>query len=410
MKIKTLKLYTPHKSQKDFHASKARFRVLACGRRWGKTLACINEILMFAWENPKSLIWWVAPIYIQTMIAYRTISRSHTIIAENLKSERRIKLINGSVIVFKSADNADSLRGEGLDFLIMDETALIAREAFEESLRPALSDKKGRAVFISTPKGRNYFYELYLRGLDGNDDHESFYFPTASNPYIDKKEIEQARKTLPERVFKQEYLAEFIDDAGQVFSNIKKSIGTCTNPEPPYSIGIDLAKYQDFTVVCVLDSKKQVIEIQRFNEMSYNLQKEKIKLICNKYKDSRITADQTGLGEPILDDLRNSGLHIDGVKFTNESKQALIEKLILAFEKQEITIPDYEPLIRELEAFSYKLTDTGLIKYGAPGGYYDDTVIALALALKGSSSIANWNPDLLNTGQEMKTIRESSIW
>jgi len=398
-KSKHLQLYTPHVAQQELHSSPARFRTACCGRRWGKTLACLNETLKTAWENPSAICWWVAPTYAQSMIAYRMLSKCVEVIEENLKSERRIVLINGAEIVFKSADNPDSLRGEGLNILVIDEAGMIAREAWEEALRPALSDKKGRALFISSPRGRNWFYELFLRGKDKDSpEYESFSFPTASNPFIDPADIEEARRSLPERVFRQEYLAEFIDDAGAVFQNIKQCVGPVPqNPREPYSIGVDLAKYVDFTVVTVMDAQKHVIDIQRWNESSYPLQKEKIRHVCLKYKDARIIVDQTGIGDPIVDDLRNSGLSIEGLKFTNESKQSLIETLILTFEKQTITIPDYKPLIHELEAFSYEMTKTGLIRYNAPSGYHDDCVISLALALKGQtnnmSNFTIWTKD-----------------
>ena len=132
----------------------------------------------------------------------------------------------------RSADNPQSLRGEGLNYVVMDEAAFMKPEVWTEALRPSLSDTLGRALFISTPRGRNWFWEQHQRGVRGEADYQSFYFPTSANPHIPAGEIEAARQELPEIIFRQEYLAEFIDDAGSVFRRVQEaaSLAPLGNP------------------------------------------------------------------------------------------------------------------------------------------------------------------------------------
>ena len=255
-----LVLYSPHKGQLAFHRSRARFKIMTCGRRWGKTLAAGNDMVTKVCEVPRSLGWWVTPTYKIGNRGWKLLSRAlKDVIAPGgiKRGERSIELMNGSLIEFRSADNPDALRGEGVNHLVVDEAAMIPREAWEEALRPTLSDTKGSAVLISTPKGRNFFFELFCRGNDPEyAGWESFTFPTSSNPFIDPEEIAEARKTLPLDVFRQEYEAQFLEDSAGVF----RGMGACVQgslEEPvrgrEYVIGWDPAKYEDFSVFTVMD-------------------------------------------------------------------------------------------------------------------------------------------------------------
>lgn len=386
---KTIKIpYTPHPAQKKFHNSKARFRILAAGRRFGKSQAASNEAIKFAVKKPKSIVWITAPVYAQAMISWRMIKNflPYELIKEPHVTEKYIELINGSTIWVKSADNYDNLRGEGIDFLVIDEAAMVQQEAWEEALRPALTDKQGKAVFISTPKGHNWFFELWTRGQDPQfPQYKSWRFLTSDNPYIQASEINEACDTLPELVYRQEYVAEFLDDIGAVFRGVEKCVkGTFSEPKPneTYILGVDLAKYTDFTVLCVMDSAGHLVAYDRFNQIDWAFQKQRIISAAQKYK-AKVIVDSTGVGDPIFEDLKRAGLNIEGYKFTNESKKQLIEGMSIAIEQQRISYPDIPELINELRIFGYKISKTGLITYNAPQGYHDDTVIALALAVYG---------------------------
>jgi hypothetical protein len=377
--------YRPHPAQNKFHSSEARFKVCCTGRRWGKTLAATMEILKDALANPGCLNWWVAPVYGQTMVAYRMLSKGRKVIANDLRSLKRIELIQGSAIEFKSADNFDSLRGSGIHLLVIDEAALIDREAWEEALRPTLTDTKGKAIFVSTPKGRNYFFELFCRGQDPQyPEWESFTFPTSSNPYILPEEIEEAKKTLPDTVFKQEYLAEFLEDSAGVFRNIKACIrGSFEEPQENHSyvIGWDPAKHTDFSVVTVFDStKNSVVAFDRFNQIDYTFQVTRVCNLAWKYK-APILMDSTGVGDPLLEQIKRMGVAVEGYEFTATSKQQLVEHLSVQIEQEAISFPPIKEIIHELEIFQYEITRAGNIRYSAPQGYHDDCVMSLALAV-----------------------------
>lgn len=397
--VKTLKLrlYTPHEGQKVLHRSTARFRVATCGRRWGKTYACANEIAKFAWEHPGAVTWWVAPTYRQTMTAYRLITRHFWGAIEKASpSYMRIEWKSGSVTEFRSTDNFDALRGEGLDFLVLDEAAMVPREAWEAALRPTLSDRNGRAIIVSTPKGRNWFYHVWARGQDpAFPEWESFRFPTSANPHIPPEEIEEARATLPSDVFRQEYEAEFLEDSAGVFRGIKECIAG--ELEPPqegriYVAGWDVAKHQDFSVVVVMDAQRgHMVAFDRFNKVDYAIQLNRVQQLCMMYR-ARLLLDATGVGDPILEQAKRLGIQAEGYHLTPRAKQQLIEHLAVKIERREITFPNIPVLINELQQFQYEITRAGNVRYSAPEGFHDDCVIALALAVwqvghKGQGSV-----------------------
>lgn len=383
--VAKIRLYTPHSGQIPLHQSRARFRIATCGRRWGKTYACINELVKFGWENPNTISWWVAPTYKQSRIAFRILtSNFKAAIANATKNPMEICWKSGGITQFNSADQPDNLRGEGVSFMVVDEAAMIPEEVWTEVLRPTLSDRQGRAIIVSTPKGMNWFHTLWVRGQDPEfPQYESWQFPTSSNPYILPEEIEEVQGTLPSDAFRQEYLAEFLEDGAGVFRGIKQCIkGELEEPKPggEYVIGWDVAKHADFSVMICLDIKrKHVVAFDRFNQVDYSLQLNRLETMAKKYK-AHVLMDSTGVGDPLLEQVRQRGIAVDGYSFTNTSKQQLIQNLAVMIERQEISYPDIKVLIHELMIYQYEITKAGNLRYNAPDGYHDDTVIALALA------------------------------
>jgi hypothetical protein len=178
-----------------------------------------------ALSRPKAKVWFCAPYYAQAkMIAWLMLQDilPREIVKKKNENELWIDLINDSRISVKGVDNEDSLVGVGLDFIVSDEFALYKPHVWPKILRPMLTDQQGGALFIGTPRGKNAFYELYLKGQRSDLKWESWKFPTRVNPFIPKEEIDEARKTLPDRYFKQEYEASFEDFVGLIwpeFSN-----------------------------------------------------------------------------------------------------------------------------------------------------------------------------------------------
>jgi hypothetical protein len=308
------------------------------------------------------------------------------------KQKKVMFFFDGSEVEIKSADGKDTtLRGAGLDFAIMAEAARIAREAWEQGVRPALSDKLGRAIISSTPKGKNWFYELYLRGLEeGQTEYQSWHLPSNSRPSFPQSEWDTLKTTLPDLIFRQEFCAEFLEDSSAVFRGMGACIaGDFQDPLPNhhYLIGADLARTVDFTVLFVVDrATKHVVHFQRFNQLEWPFQKAKIAALAKRYNDAFVWLDSSGLGDPIEQDLRRSGVKCQGMKFTNSSKKELIEFLSIAIEQKMITYPRIDILLNELSAYEYQLLPSGDLRYCAPQGMHDDTVIALGLAIWGLKS------------------------
>lgn len=332
--------------------------------------------------------WIVAPTYPLAMEEWRY---CHEILKEWIvdsnKSDKRIVLRQGHEIEFKSADNKDeNLRGAGLDFAILAEASRIPRDAWEQGIRPALSDRVGRAIFASTPKGRNYFFDLFTIGQDPHQkEYQSWQLPTNTNPLFPKEEWETLRKTLPEMVFKQEFMAEFLEDSSTVFRNIMRCIGgEFAEPEKDhvYVLGVDLAKTFDFTVIFVLDvTTKHFVYFERFNQLDWTLQKKKIYTLAKKYNNALTSIDSTGVGDPIESDLMRAGIRTQGFKFTNISKKELVEFGIIVLEQRWITYPEIPVFLNEMMAFEYEILPTGKVRYQAPDGVHDDCVMAFCLAL-----------------------------
>jgi len=340
-----------------------------------------------------STIWLVAPSFPLTEAMWDVLNKF--IPRETLERKSESKLFaqfkNGSLIQCRSADNPDTLISKGLDLVIVDEAAQIAPDAWYQSLRPALADKKGKAIFISTPKSRNWFFDIYQLGEDPEEpEWKSFHFPSYTNPYLDPKEIEAMKKGMPERLFRQEVLAEFTDNSGAVFRNIEKCIkgeyyGPEKYPSHAYVMGVDLAKYQDFSVIIVIDiDTHHVCHFDRFTSVDFSLQKSRIISTARKYR-APIYLDATAMGIPILEDLKKENVTVYGISIQTAMKQYLIDGLSIALEQELINFPNEPVLINELRSYEYTSTPSGNLKSGAPKGKHDDCVNALALAWYGTS-------------------------
>jgi phage FluMu gp28-like protein len=385
--------FTLHDKQMEIYNDKHRFKVVCCGRRFGKTRLCSYIVIIRALLKAEQVIWIVSPKYAQTAILWRMLKkylpRSH--VKDVKEGDMVIELTNGSTIWAKSADNPDALVGEGLDLLILDEAARVKPEAWEVALQPALADKKGEAIFISTPKGRNWYYNLYLRGLGEDPEYKSFNFPSSCNTSIPDfdEEIEKRRKSMPELIFRQEFMAEFISSGGEVFQDIREILdGRLCDPVKgkSYVMGVDLAKHVDFTVLTVADiTNGQVVYWERFNQIDWQFQRDKIEHVAKLFNDAVIYIDSTGVGDPIVEDLQRKDLIISPYKFTVNSKYDLVKNLNIMIKARAIHIPRNQTLIDEMGAYTYEMLPSGVIRYGAPDGMHDDCVTSLMLCAWGLS-------------------------
>lgn len=383
MPVLTIEAPPLHVSQNRVRQSPARFKVLACGRRWGKTR--LGAALCFEAAASGGRAWWIAPSYKMANVGWRLISQLAKQIPGTAvnKSERRIIMPGGGEMSVRSADNPDSLRGESLDFAVLDECAFMAEETWLEAIRPSLADRHGRAMFISTPKGHNWFWRLY-QVAQSNPDYQAWQIPTSDNPYIADSEIEAARTTLPERIFEQEFLARFLDDAGGVFRRVAESAVLLPLDQPQtnahYVAGVDVADSMDFTVISIMDANtKEQVYLDRFNRVGYEVLEDRLQAAYNRFGCQAMVIESNSIGQPVIDHLYSRGMAIIPFHTSSSTKQPLIQALQSAFEHGSIKIINDPVQVGELQAYESKRLAAGF-SYSAPAGMHDDTVMSLALA------------------------------
>ena len=301
---------------------------------------------------------------------------------------RRLELPGGGVIAVRSGHDPDTLRGVGLDLAVMDEAAYLSPALWQEVVRPTLADRRGEALFLSTPRGRNWFWSLWMLGRD-RAEWQSWRFPTSANPLIAPSEIEAARLLLPERIFREEYLAEFLDGGGGVFRRIETAATALpeSGPLPGERIvfGVDWGRDRDFTAVAVLSvDRRRMLALDRFNEIGWSLQRGRLKALADHWQPELIWAEANSIGGPNIEALvQDDGLPVVPFTMTASSKSPVIDGLSLALERGDLVVL-HDPVLRgELGAYRLERLPSGSYRYGAPEGLHDDTVIALALAWHG---------------------------
>ncbi len=387
----TITCRMPHPGQLEILKSPARFKVLACGRRWGKSELGLIDILRAAHLEHKRC-WWVAPTYQMAEQIWRDLVKTvkHLTNVVINQSQRRIDLPKGGEIAIRSAHNPDKLRGAGLDFVILDEAARMPAQIWHDVIRPMLATTRGAARFLSTPKGRNWFWE---RHRDGHDplqaEWAAFDFSTAQSDLVDPAELESIRQNTAEHIWETEYEAKFSDDRGQVFRRVAEAAAPAPYDEPrpghAYVAGVDWGRSKDYTAIAVIDAANgKMVALERFNQVGWELQRDRLAQIAAKWRPQVIWAEANSIGEPNIDALLREGLPVRRFYTSAKSKSPLIEALSLAIERNDITLLDDPVLLGELADYRFDRLPNGSYRYGAPPGSHDDTVIAAALAWYGA--------------------------
>lgn len=301
----------------------------------------------------------------------------------------RMDFPGGGMMAIRSTHSPDNLRGAGLDFAVLDEAAFMEPRVWSEIVRPMLLDRQGGAIFLSTPNGNNWFREIFNLGLDPHEpEWESFHFTSLDNPLIPAEEFAAIRRTTPERIWRAEYLAEFVDDAGQVFRGIREvaaaPLDAVRNPAHLYSMGVDWARDKDYSCLVVLDATtRQMVAIDRFNKIGWSLQRGRLKALYERWQPAVIWAEANSIGSVNIEALQSEGLPVRPFTTTARSKPQLIESLALAIERGDISLLPDEVLLNELAAYTLERLPGGGYRYSAPAGMHDDSVIATALAWYG---------------------------
>lgn len=303
-------------------------------------------------------------------------------------SELYIPFPNGSVFYIVGADHPDTLRGPNPRGVVLDEYGDIKPEIWSAIIQPIMmANPNAWCWFAGTPKGRNDFFTKFdYAQTSGDPDWWATILKASESGIIDQKSLEQAKKTTTQAFYKQEYECDFLDNATAFFRQLNDS----TYKEPwevdahgDYQLGVDLAKYQDWTVITPFNLNTFRVGPQiRFNQIDYNLQKAMIETEYMRYNRGLVRPDSTGLGDPICDDLALKGIQLDPFKFTEESRKNLLNNLAILLEQKKIKLPDDPELIRELQGFQYTLGENNKVKIQSNLDH-DDRVMSLALAVWG---------------------------
>jgi len=323
----------------------AKTKVLAMGRRWGKTILGGYVTLNVLRQGGRAA--WVVPEYKNGRALWRYASSACADLAQAgiyqiSKTDRVITNRNGGFFAMYSADNIDAIRSEAFNLVVGDEAARIDGDGWNDAVRPTLADADGDELLISTPKGLNWFYAEWQRGQRGSGETASWHAPTSANPNpMIRKAYELAKQRLPERTFSQEWDAKFIE-GGMIFRNVRAA--STLQPQEPeagrqYVIGVDWGRSNDATVFCVMDAaSKRQVWLDRMTDTDYASQRLRLKALSERYNKAHVIAEANSMGQPNIEALYNMGVSITPFTTTNATKAGIIQALELAFERGEITL------------------------------------------------------------------------
>jgi len=407
--------YTPHEKQVLIHQSPARFKLLAAGSRFGKDRCMVMEFIqrfaeMLSEDRGPELVptvygWFVAPTYKMASQIWREFQSyfPREWVVDYWKSDYMISTINGGLIEVRSADDPDALVGVGLDIVLITEAARIKNlEEVWANLETRLMSpgrgpggRGGIALINSTPKGAHTQFHRMFRWGQKDDplydpNWESWQFASFENPYLTDKDadfFERIKKRYPERIYRQEILAEFLADGQSVFPTAEEC-ATYDGPETPepgetYVIGWDPARSIDYSGVAIRNSKGQVVKVEQWSGKSWTTQVDLIEYYAKLYNYAHIVVDRTGLGETLPEALIQRGLSVEAIYFSNQEKEKMVNHLAMLIEQKAISYPNDPVLLAELKDYGYSISPTGNIKYGnSTKGTHDDLCTALFLCMK----------------------------
>jgi hypothetical protein len=387
---KTITLPKLHPAQLQIKLERKRWNTICAGRRFGKNIL-LQDFAVETSVYYKQPCAWSAPTYKQLLDDWKNLSNILTPITERRnEQEKQIKVVTGGTLDFWSLDNADAIRGRKYARFIINEAAFVPDlfDIWNNVIRSTLIDLRGDAYFSGTPKGMNGFWKL---DNIPDDDWAHFHSSSYSNPHIPKSELDALKETMTERAFQQEIMAQFLEDGGGVFRRVMAA-ATATPQERgidghQYTIGGDWGRFGDRTVFIVVDlTLNECVFIDIMGNTEYALQRLRLISLVQRFNNASALVEINSIGQPQLEELQREGLSVQGFLTTNASKAQIIDALALAFEQDKIKIINDPVLVGELMGYQSERLPSGLIRYGAPEGMHDDTVIALALAWWGGQS------------------------
>ena len=394
----TIRFPKPHPKQAEIAASNAKRIVVNAGRRAGKTTLAARisikkmilekrrVLLSSTTQNQADAFWEKSKTWLHELI-------SAGVVEKNEQRRMLTYTVNGGCIRVKTAYDADTLRGDYADFLVLDECALLAPDAWDKVGAPMLLDNDGDAWFISTPRRRNWFHTLYQKASsDTTGRWASFHFTSFDNPHLSREALDEVASDLTHEAYQQEIMAEFLEGEGSVFRNIVENLSADAHTDPQTHLnhrivmGVDWAQKNDFTCLCVVCADcRTELALERFNQVDWALQRGRLAALASKWGVFYIQAEENSIGGPNIEALQLEGLPIYPFTTTAVSKPPLIQSLALAFERLECKWLDVPAATAELHAFESRIANnTHRMAYAAPEGLHDDTIIARALAWRAA--------------------------
>ena len=384
--------FRPHRGQQEFidllFGTDSKYYTLVSSRQAGKSMLGMNLLLYFAINDKGSKTAFISPTYQQVR---KVMEELNDAIADSRITEKvnfsnhEIHLLNGSKIYFRSAENYDALRGYTFDYLLVDEASYIKEQGWRAAIQPTILVKGKKCILMSTPRGKDFFYEMYQLGQSqDHPNYQSFKMTYEGNPFVDMEEINAAKKTLPSAIFKAEYEGEFIDGESMVFQNYTNcTFEAWPNPTGQVYLGVDLGRESDYTCATAIDSNGNVVEIYRDNQKDWSYMVDQIVAMASKYR-AHVMVESNSIGSPVIEMIQKKYVKVEGFTTTNKSKKEIIEGLILDFAEETISIPSvelFEPLHGELDVFEMKYSPKSRsVIYAAREPFHDDLVMSLAIA------------------------------
>jgi len=384
----TINFFKPYKAQqpiiKACTDNSIKYVIYNASRQSGKSLILCNMAVYYALEQNNNFVMVVSPTDSQVKHLYKKILNSviELPFLRNYKSQSgdsEIRFHNGSTIIFRSAASANSLRGFSVTHLLCDEFAFIDEETYYTILAPTLTVRGKKALFVSTPKGKNLFYKLFNLGIK-EPNYKSFKTTYKDNPFADKEFIQEQKKVLSDSQFKQEYEGEFIDSSS-LFQKIEE-YATLTSIDSPvpgdsYFAGVDVGFKNDKTIISIINQRGEIVYIKVLNQEDFNGQVSEIKSVTDRFNCVLTYVEANNQGVAIIDGLIAAGMwKIQSFNTTATSKPKIINQFLSDFNKGLIKFVNDERLISEFKAFGYKMGENGHVTFGGTGGIHDDIVMA----------------------------------
>lgn len=440
MSKSNVKLVLPrmHDKQRNiFVPKKNKFTISCCGTKFGKTLALAIKAAhsLFNADYPIQILW-AAPTYPNAKVGYKyLLALLHHDLRNQNASELTITLKHNQAKIFFKGINHDpeSVEGEMYHYVIVDEASKMKPQGIV-SIRTTTTATKAPIDIVSTPRGKNWFWDYFRRGVDESErDYLSYTYPTSDNPFISRDEIEIARRQLPQRLYEQYYLARFVDESelfvgyhdcivGEPLNFASKDRQFWYDPKCFNSrvvIGVDWAKTIDYTVFIAIDyerTKPKIVGFMRFQGLKYTDAIKYLAMFASKFKETTtVYHDKTGVGQAIDDMLDSTRLPYEGITFTNKGKSEMVNSYLIAVEQGLIELPNWNEMIEEIECFELTINAIGTMRFEAAKGKHDDIIMAMILAWSATTDYSSQDlevrslENMSDVDLSIKSVDETTI-